>query len=112
MDALSVQKLELVDGQQRMTTLSLLFAAVYHALKSHESDLDSEQRVELIKLKRKLVLKKGDEQLRLILQIQNNNYNDYRAVLAETGIVSECDVPALDVGSGAAATNRIVGNFG
>ena len=71
-DALSVQKLELVDGQQRLTTLSLLFASVYHALKSHETDLDDEQRVELINLKRKLVLKKGDDQIRLIPQIQNN----------------------------------------
>lgn len=93
-DALSVQKLELVDGQQRLTTLSLLFASVYHALKSHETDLDDEQRVELINLKRKLVLKKGDDQIRLIPQIQNNNNPDYRAVLAEIGIISECDVPA------------------
>lgn len=93
-DALSVQKLELVDGQQRLTTLSLLFASVYHALKSHETDLDDEQRVELINLKRKLVLKKGDDQIRLIPQIQNNNNPDYRAVLAEIGVISECDVPA------------------
>ncbi len=93
-DALSVQKLELVDGQQRLTTLSLLFASVYHALKSHENDLDDEQRVELINLKRKLVLKKGDDQIRLIPQIQNNNNPDYRAVLAEIGVISECDVPA------------------
>ena len=93
-DALSDQKLELVDGQQRLTTLSLLFASVYHALKSHETDLDDEQRVELINLKRKLVLKKGDDQIRLIPQIQNNNNPDYRAVLAEIGVISECDVPA------------------
>lgn len=93
-DALSVQKLELVDGQQRLTTLSLLFASVYHALKSHETDLDDEQRVELINLKRKLVLKKGDEQIRLIPQIQNNNNADYRAVLAEIGVIRECDVPS------------------
>ncbi|WP_278593677.1 DUF262 domain-containing protein [Bilophila wadsworthia] len=93
-DVLSVQKLELVDGQQRLTTLSLLFAAVYHALKSHETDLDDEQRVELINLKRKLVLKKGDDQIRLVPQIQNNNNQDYRAVLAEIGVISECDVPA------------------
>ncbi|EQD77587.1 protein containing DUF262, partial [mine drainage metagenome] len=58
-DSLGVQRLELVDGQQRLTTLSLLFAAVYHAIKSHEKELvDDEQRDELSNLKRKLVLKK------------------------------------------------------
>lgn len=93
-DALSVQELELVDGQQRLTTLSLLFAAIYNTLKSHESDLDDEQRVELINLKRKLVLKKDGEKTRLIPQIQNNNYNDYRAVLAKAGIINKCDMPA------------------
>lgn len=93
-DTLSVQKLELVDGQQRLMTLSLLFASVYQALKSHETDLDDEQRVELINLKRKLVLKKGDDQIRLIPQIQNNNNADYRAVLSEIGIIGDCDVPA------------------
>lgn len=93
-DALSIQQLELVDGQQRLTTLALLFAAVYHALKSHDIDLDDEQRFELINLKRKLVLKKGDDQIRVIPQIQNNNLNDYRAVLAETGLIGVCDMPA------------------
>ena len=93
-DVLSVQELEVVDGQQRLTTLSLLFASVYHALKVQEFDLDDDQRFELINLKRKLVLKKDDEQIRLSPQIQNNNHNDYRAVLAETGIISEFDVPA------------------
>lgn len=93
-DTLSVQKLELVDGQQRLTTLSLLFASVYNALKNHETDLDDDQRVELINLKRKLVLKKGIDQIRLIPQIQNNNNTDYRAVLAEIGVITECDMPA------------------
>jgi hypothetical protein len=93
-DVLSVQRLELVDGQQRLTTLSLLFAAIYHALKTHENKLDDEQRVEMFNLKRKLVLKKGDDQIRVIPQIQNNNQNDYKAILAETGIIGACDVPA------------------
>jgi len=93
-DVLSVQKLELVDGQQRLMTLSLLFASVYHALNNHEKDLDDDQRVELSNLKRKLVLKKGVDQIRLIPQIQNNNNADYRAVLAKIGIISEGDVPA------------------
>jgi len=93
-DALSVQRLEVVDGQQRLTTLSLLFSAIYQTLKSRDADLDDEQRVEVINLKRKLVLKKGDEQVRVIPQIQNHNHDDYRAVLAEIGVISPCDVPS------------------
>ena len=82
-DTLAVQRLEVVDGQQRLTTLSLLFAALYQSLKLLEKNLDDDQRVELINLKRKLVLKKGDDQLRVIPQIQNSNQNDYRAVLSD-----------------------------
>lgn len=93
-DTLAVQRLEVVDGQQRLTTLSLLFAALYQSLKLHEKDLDDDQRVELINLKRKLVLKKGDDQLRVIPQIQNNNQNDYRAVLSDVGVISPFDTPA------------------
>ena len=93
-DTLAVQRLEVVDGQQRLTTLSLLFAALYQSLKRHEKDLDDDQRVELINLKRKLVLKKGDDQLRVIPQIQNNNQNDYRAVLSDVGVISQFDTPA------------------
>jgi hypothetical protein len=94
LDTMEVQKLELVDGQQRLTTLSLLFAAVYDALKTHEADLKDDQQVELINLKRMLLLKKGDEVIRLVPQIQNNNQLDYRAILAKMGIISEFDAPS------------------
>ena len=93
-DALAMQRLEVVDGQQRLTTLSLLFAALYQSLKLHEKELDDDERVELINLKRKLVLKKGDDQLRVIPQIQNNNQSDYRTVLSDVGVISQCDAPA------------------
>ena len=92
-DALSIQRLEVVDGQQRLTTLSLLFAAMYHALGDHESSLDEDQRNEMINLKRKLVLRKGQGEIRVIPQTQNSNQSDYRAVLAEIKAVNSFDVP-------------------
>ena len=93
-DTLGIQKLELVDGQQRLMTLSLLFAAVYDILKNQEIKLDEDQKVELFNLKRKLVLKKKDDEIRLIPQIQNHNQDDYQAVLSEIGIISPHDIPA------------------
>lgn len=88
-DALAVQQLEVVDGQQRLTTLSLLIAAVYRYLKGREKELDDEQRLELLNVKRKLVLRRDPEQVRVIPQIQGSNQGDYRAVLAEIGILGD-----------------------
>lgn len=92
-DAFDVQRLEVVDGQQRLTTLSLLFAALYGTLKAHENALNQDQIGELITLKRKLVLKKGVDQLRLSPQKQNNNQNDFRAILSEIGVINHVDTP-------------------
>ncbi len=93
-DALAIPKrLELVDGQQRLATLSLLFAAIYDSLKSNEDELDDEKYFELINLKRKLVLKKGNDVIRVKPQIQNHNLNDYRAVLSGIKVIEDCEAP-------------------
>lgn len=88
-DVLSVQRLEVVDGQQRLTTLSLLFAAIYHVLKSNEGGMDDEQRFELINLKRKLVLRRGDDQIRVIPQVQNNNLRLFMTIIDKLSEVSD-----------------------
>lgn len=92
-DALSIQKLEVIDGQQRLVTISLLFSAVYQFLKQFENDMDSDCRNELINLKNKIVLKRSDDQIRVTPQIQNNNLDDYKAVLSEIGVTRNFDIP-------------------
>lgn len=92
-DALAVQSLELVDGQQRMTTLSLLLAAIYDCFSS-QPDLSMEHQIELYNLKHKLVLKKQPDQPRLIPQVQNNNQQDYFSVLDQAGILQDVETVA------------------
>ena len=89
-DALSVQSLELVDGQQRMTTLSLLLAAIYQSY-SAQPTLAMEQQIELYNLKHKLVLKKKPDQPRLIPQVQNHNQQDYFAGLGQAGLFNDVE---------------------
>lgn len=92
-DALSVQSLELVDGQQRMTTLSLLLAAIYQSY-SALPGLGMDQQIELHNLKHKLVLKKKPDQPRLIPQVQNHNQQDYFAVLGQVSVLSDVEAVA------------------
>lgn len=42
--------LEVIDGQQRLTTLSLLLIALYSILNDHKDDMELEQQVDLINL--------------------------------------------------------------
>ncbi|HED2502684.1 DUF262 domain-containing protein [Serratia ureilytica] len=90
-DTLALQQLELVDGQQRMTTLSLLLAAIYASYNQLGIELQMEQQIELYNLKHKLVLKKNADQPRLVPQVQNANQQDYLAVLKEAGILKEAE---------------------
>tara|TARA_B100001989_G_scaffold227414_1_gene183566 strand:+ start:87 stop:1889 length:1803 start_codon:yes stop_codon:yes gene_type:complete len=83
-DSLDIPLLELVDGQQRMVTLSLLFAAIYTVLKSFSESFDENQKFEFFKLRKALVYK---DETRLALQIEDNNYNDYCSILNELDLV-------------------------
>lgn len=86
--------LELVDGQQRMTTISLLLLALYKELLPYAgpTSMSMEQQADFIGLKRMLVLQKNS-QPRLTPQRQNRNGADYLHVLKEAGLVS--DAPSI-----------------
>lgn len=92
-DTLATQDLELVDGQQRMTTLSLMLAAVYKTL-SDVPNPDINIQVELLNLKHKLVLKSNNEQPRLIPQAQNSNKQDYFYILSQLGLLDQNEMVA------------------
>jgi uncharacterized protein with ParB-like and HNH nuclease domain len=87
-DALQSQQLEVVDGQQRLTTISILFAAVYGYLSSKSDLLDDDQKNLLFNLKRRLVLKNTDAQ-KLNPQSQNNNSKDFTSMLHECGVIKK-----------------------
>lgn len=84
-DAVDAGVLELIDGQQRMTTLTLLMAAIYSVLEEHKDELDEETRIDQFNLGRQLVLKAKGEP-RVTPQIQGHNLADYHTVLADAGL--------------------------
>ena len=85
-------ELELVDGQQRLLTISILFAALYSYLKSNNVGGDFE--FESTSIKRKLVLNDPKQKIRVIPQIQNNNQNDYKALLSSIDIYPNTPFPS------------------
>lgn len=98
-------KFEVVDGQQRLTTTSLFLAALYDILNAHKEELDEDQQADLLQLRRKLVLKKTTQDLRVIPQIQGNNLEDYMGLMAKIGIIPQRAMPNF------AGLRRIVKGF-
>ena len=84
-DVLKGSTLQVIDGQQRLTTLTLLLAAVYSILREHKDELDEDSLTDLTNLKRQLV--RGSEgQTRVTPQKQGYNLADYCTVLEQAGL--------------------------
>lgn len=78
-------ELELIDGQQRLTTISILFCAIYKILKDKAPENDDNFISDLSNLKWKLIQRRGSN-YKLELSKQNNNFSDYKSILNEIGI--------------------------
>lgn len=75
---------EVIDGQQRLTTLSLILAAVYACIMEHKDSIDDDMMLDDIRpLRNRLILKSDKSKTRVIPQVQNHNLEDYRWILKE-----------------------------
>lgn len=85
---------ELIDGQQRMTTISILLTVLYTKLYKYRVDLadDEDSYSEFINLKKELVNSYRSDDgkksaTRIQLQVQNSNRDDYESLLRENKIL-------------------------
>ncbi len=75
---------EVIDGQQRLTTLSLFLAAVYARIMEHKDSIDDDMMLDDIRpLRNRLILKSDKSKTCVIPQVQNHNLEDYRWILKE-----------------------------
>lgn len=81
-------ELEVIDGQQRITSLSLLLITLYDKINAHKNDLDEDQNTDLVNIKREIVIRKeGKNIARLTPQVQNDNRADYFMLLEDKGLI-------------------------
>lgn len=78
--------LEVIDGQQRLTTISLFLTAIYTRLKEHREYLSEDDEDVLPSLRKSLKSKNSPNEMKLVPQIQNFNKDDFDHLMNETGL--------------------------
>ena len=78
--------LEVIDGQQRLTTISIFLTAIYTRLKDHVDYLSEDDGDVLPSLRKSLKSKNSPNEMKLVPQVQNFNKDDYDYLLNEVGL--------------------------
>ena len=107
--SLSETLLEVIDGQQRFSTLTLLMAALYEKLDSYSEEMDEEDKNDLANLRNEIAIKKRiasangrkktEFKQRLFLQKQNMNDEDYTYILSNIGIITDQVIKPTNFGN-------------
>jgi uncharacterized protein with ParB-like and HNH nuclease domain len=85
--ALGMQELEVVDGQQRLATLSLLFCALYAVIKDRAANQFGPVDEVLRSIEIRLVNGDASPKTRVVLSQQHGNLSDYEALLSDLGLL-------------------------
>ena len=86
-------RLEVIDGQQRITTLSILLCALYTKLSKYKEQFNDDQNADYINIRRELIYNTRNEEgeivdkARLTPQVQKDNQNDYFSLLCDAGLL-------------------------
>ena len=77
---------EVIDGQQRLTTISLFLAAIYTRLKEYKDYMDEDEEDILSSLRKSLKRSISPNEMVLVPQIQNHNQDDYNFIMFDLGL--------------------------
>lgn len=98
-----ITELEVIDGQQRLTTISILLTVLYDRLNQFKGDKfdpeeDEDTYATYLNLKRRLILKGKKGKTRVTPQAQGSNLADYRALLIEHAVLEASDPKPKNAG--------------
>ncbi len=87
--SLKETRLQVIDGQQRITSLSLLLMAIYNKLFTYKDSFTESKEDKFKNLKKELVVfNDNDESIsRVVPQVQGHNLDDYYSLLTEKGLM-------------------------